>query len=202
MEYTFYQYKTQRPVVQAAQKEKFCVKICVYCSSAQNLAPELYAAGEAFGAALARRGHTLVYGGYNAGLMGAVAQGAAQAGAEVIGVIPEIFDQEGAAPAGCTQVVHVGSMSQRKARMEAEADAFAVLPGGIGTFDEFFETLVLKSLGQLDKPLAVYDLLGGCGPLRTLLEASAAAGYMTAETAALAPFYTDAGPLLNYLEGK
>ena len=153
------------------------MKICVYCSSAQNLDPALYEAGEAFGRALARRGHTLVYGGYNAGLMGAVARGAAQGGAPVVAVVPAIFDREGFVPEGCTQVIHVGTMSQRKARMEEEADAFAVLPGGIGTFDEFFETLVLKSLGQLPKPLAVYDLLGGCAPLRALLRAGTEAGY-------------------------
>jgi len=176
------------------------VKICVYCSSAQNLDPALYEAGEAFGRALARRGHTLVYGGYNAGLMGAVARGAAQDGAPVVAVVPAIFDREGFVPEGCTQVIHVGTMSQRKARMEEEADAFAVLPGGIGTFDEFFETLVLKSLGQLPKPLAVYDLLGGCAPLRALLRAGTEAGYLSPETEDLAPFFTQGEGLLDALE--
>lgn len=176
------------------------MKICVYCSSAQGLAPALYAAGEEFGFALARRGHTLVYGGYNAGLMGAVARGAVQGGAPVVAVVPKIFDQEGFVPAGCTQVFHVGTMSQRKARMEAEADAFAVLPGGIGTYDEFFEALVLKSLGQLPKPMAVYDILGECAPLRGLMESSVSAGYLSPAVAALAPFYTDAEQLLDALE--
>lgn len=103
-------------------------------------------------------------------------------------------------PAGCTQVFHVGTMSQRKARMEAEADAFAVLPGGIGTYDEFFEALVLKSLGQLPKPMAVYDILGECAPLRGLMESSVSAGYLSPAVAALAPFYTNAEQLLDALE--
>ncbi|MGN0706518.1 MAG: TIGR00730 family Rossman fold protein [Faecalibacterium sp.] len=176
------------------------MKICVYCSSAQGLDPEFYTAGEAFGRELARRGHTLVYGGYGEGVMGAVARGAAEGGAPVTAVVPAIFDREGFTAPGCTEVIHVRSMSQRKARMEAEADAFAVLPGGIGTLDEFFEVLVLKSLGQLQKPLGIYNVKGCYDSLAALLEQGCAQGMIRPANRALAPLFTDGCALLDALE--
>ena len=176
------------------------MKICVYCSSAQGLDPAFYAAGEAFGRELARRGHTLVYGGYGEGVMGAVARGAAAGGAPIIAVVPAIFDREGFTAPGCTRVIHVDSMSRRKACMEAEADGFAVLPGGIGTLDEFFEVLVLKSLGQLQKPLAILNVKGCYDPLAALLEQGCAQGIIRPENCALAPVFTDGCALLDALE--
>lgn len=176
------------------------MKICVYCSSASDLAPEFYAAGEAFGRALALRGHTLVYGGYDQGIMGAVAKAAAAGGAPVIAVVPAIFDHEDFIPACCTEVLHVDTMSQRKATMEAQADAFAVLPGGIGTYDEFFEALVLKSLGQLDKPIGIYNVSGCYDLLRSFLDTAGQQGFISAENLALAPFFPDAEALLDHLE--
>lgn len=176
------------------------MKICVYCSSASGLDECLYTAGEEFGRELARRGHTLVYGGYGGGLMGAVARGAAGGGAQIIAVIPAIFNSEGFAAQGCTEIIHVGTMSERKARMEAEADALAVLPGGIGTFDEFFEALVLKSLGQLQKPLAVYNINGSMSALESLLADSVNRGFLSGQNRALVPFYTDGAELLSAFE--
>lgn len=176
------------------------MKICVYCSSAAGLDPAFYAAGEAFGRALALRGHTLVYGGYDQGIMGCVAKGAATAGAAVIAVIPSIFDQAEFTSPYCTQVLHVDTMSQRKATMEAEADAFAVLPGGIGTYDEFFEALVLKSLGQLDKPIGIYNVSGCYDPLQALMDTAVRQGFVSTKNQTLAPLFTDADALLDYLE--
>lgn len=176
------------------------MRICVYCSSASGLDPALYTAGEAFGRALASRGHTLVYGGYAHGLMGAVARGAEEGGARIIAVVPAIFDKEGFTATGCTQIIHVGTMSERKARMEAEADALVVLPGGIGTFDEFFEALVLRSLDQLPKPLAVYNIAGSLTALDALLAQSVEQGFLRQDVRALAPFFTSGDALLDTLE--
>ena len=132
----FIKYKTYRLVAQSAERRKSGVKnlcLLLFCTGS---GPGTVCSGEEFGLALARRGHTLVYGGYNAGLMGS-GPGRSAGRRSGVAVVPKIFDQEGFVPAGCTQVFHVGTMSQRKGRMEAEADAFAVLPGGIGTYDEF-----------------------------------------------------------------
>ena len=154
------------------------MQIGVYCSSAQGLAPAYYEAGEAFGRMLARRGHGLVYGGYDQGIMGAVARGVAAEGGRVTAVVPAIFEKPGYGQQGCHRVIHTETMHARKAAMEQEADALAVLPGGIGTYDEFFEAYVLKSLGQLDKPLAVYNWNGCCDALAALLADSAARGML------------------------
>lgn len=178
------------------------MKICVYCSSAEGLAPEFYAAGEAFGRALAQHGHTLVYGGYDQGIMGAVASGARAGGAPVIGVIPAIFAQDDFTASCCTQVIHVDTMAQRKAAMEAQADAFAVLPGGIGTYDEFFEALVLRSLGQLDKPIGIYNVQGCYDPLCSFLQSAAAQGFVSQRNLELAPLFSSAAALLAHLEAE
>lgn len=176
------------------------MKICVYCSSSINLDPAFYAAGEAFGRALARRGHTLVYGGYGQGIMGAVAKGAAEGGAGIIAVVPAVFDVEGFTAPGCTEILHVDTMAQRKAMMEQTADAFAVLPGGIGTFDELFEVLELKAIGQLQKPLAIYNVKHCYDALDDLLAASEANGFLKGNARALAPLFAEGEQVLDHLE--
>jgi len=175
------------------------MKICVYCSASSALDKRIYEAGANFGKMLAERGHSLVYGGFDKGLMGAVARAAAEGGAEVTGVIPQIFASDGAAEY-CARVINVGTMSERKARMEAEADAFAVLAGGIGTFDEFFEALVLKSLGQLDKPMAVYNMYGSMSGLEALLKKNVEEGFLNERALALAPFCESAEEVFGVLE--
>lgn len=176
------------------------MKICVYCSSAQGLPPQLYEEAERFGRCLARRGHTLVYGGFDQGIMGAVARGAAAEGGEIVAVVPQIFDRPGFTYEGCTRVIRTATLRERKAAMEAEGDALAVLPGGIGTFDEFFEALVLKTLGQLDKPIGVWDLGGYCGPLRALLDASVEGGFLSRSGRDAVHFYADGERMLEEFE--
>lgn len=176
------------------------MKICVYCSSAQGLAPALYEKAEQFGRSLARRGHTLVYGGFNQGIMGAVARGAYAEGGEIVAVVPRIFDREDFTYEGCGRVVRTETMGERKAAMEAEGDALAVLPGGIGTFDEFFEALVLKTLGLLDKPIGVWNLDGCCDALQALLDASAADGFLSQSNRSAVQFYTEGEAMLDAFE--
>lgn len=178
------------------------MKICVYCSSAQGLAPELYKEAERFGSALAQRGHTLVYGGFHEGIMGAVAQGAARAGGEIVAVVPAVFEREDFIHPNCTRVIHTATMRERKAAMEAEGDALVVLPGGIGTFDEFFEALVLKTLGLLDKPILVYNMNGCCDALQALLDASVQGGFLSERNRAAVHFYTSGEVLLDALEAE
>jgi hypothetical protein len=198
---TFLQRLREKMVRNHAERKRI-MKICVYCSAAQGLQPSLYEKAEEFGRNLARRGHALVYGGFNEGIMGAVARGAAAEGGEIIAVVPEIFDRPEFTYSGCTRVVHTVTMRERKAAMETEADALAVLPGGIGTFDEFFEALVLKTLGQLDKPIGVYDMDGKCSALRALLDASVADGMLSEKNRAAAVFYEDGEAMLDAFEAE
>ena len=176
------------------------MKIAVYCSSSADSKPSWYAIGEDFGRMLARRGHGLVYGGYNQGIMAAVARGVAQEGGEIIAVVPKIFDRPGFTFDQCTRVIHTEDMSERKAVMEAQSDAFAILPGGIGTFDEFFEAYVLKSLGLLDKPIALLNVEGCYDLLAAFLDANTSDKLLTEENRRLVDFYTDGASLLDALE--
>ena len=110
--------------------------ICVYCGSADQVNPQYLEAARQLGAEVARRGYQLWYGAGSTGLMGAVADGALQAGGEVIGVIPELFNTPQLAHTRLTRLEVVGSMHQRKERLANQAGAFVALPGGFGTFED------------------------------------------------------------------
>ncbi len=176
------------------------MNICVYCASAQGLAPGLYAQAEAFGRTLAGRGHALVYGGYDYGLMGAVARGVSGGGGEITAVIPAIFRNPALVSPYAVRELYVETLRERKGLMEERADAFAVLPGGVGTFDEFFETPSPMPPRLLDQPFAVLDLGGCCAPLRSLLDAAAADGFLPEKSRAAVRFFAEGGALLDYLE--
>ena len=136
------------------------MKICVYGASGDRLRQEYFDAAYALGALMAENGHTLIYGGGQTGLMGAVGRGAHDKGGEIIGVAPKFFDEPGVLSPDCTEFIFTETMRERKHIMEDMADAFIVLPGGIGTFEEFFETLTLKQLGRHRKPIAIYNIDG------------------------------------------
>ena len=127
--------------------------ICVYCSSSRDLNPKYYAAGEAIGRGLAERGWGLIYGGGNAGTMGAVARATKEAGGKVVGIIPEFMKKRELAFHAADELVTVDSMRERKRIMAERADAFITLPGGIGTLEEVSEIMVERGLAMHDKPL-------------------------------------------------
>jgi uncharacterized protein (TIGR00730 family) len=155
--------------------------ICVYCGSADGLHPDYYEAAQATGAALARAGITLVYGAGKTGLMGAVADGALQAGGEVMGVIPENLNTPKLVHAGLTSLEVVENIHLRKARMSALADAFIALPGGYGTFDELFETLTWAQIGLHHKPVGLLNTRHYFDPLTTLVQQALTEGFIYAE---------------------
>jgi len=132
--------------------------ICVYCGSSPGQGRSYLEAAEAFGRLLAAEGITLVYGGGNVGLMGALADSAIEAGGKVIGVIPEQMMAWEVANHGLTALHRVGSMHERKLKMAELADAFVALPGGVGTLDEIFEVITWAQLGIHAKPCAFLDV--------------------------------------------
>lgn len=139
--------------------------ITVYCSSSNRLAPAYFAVAEAFGAQLARRGDVLVYGGGRTGLMGAVAKSVHAHGGKVVGVIPGFLRHVELVYDQADELVITADMRGRKAELERRADAFVVLPGGLGTLEELAEILTLKVLRQLDKPLVLLNQEGFYNPL-------------------------------------
>ena len=157
------------------------MNICIYGASSRKLAQEYYDAAEALGALMAQQGHTLVFGGGQEGIMGAVARGAHAHGGKIIGIAPRFFDQPGILFADCTEFIYTDTMRERKALMEEHSEAFIVLPGGIGTYEEFFEMLTLKQLGRHNKPMVMLNTRGYYGPMAAMLQNTVDEGFMSAD---------------------
>lgn len=136
------------------------MKICVFCSSSNSIAPEFIEMGKILGRKIAENGHTLVYGGATGGLMDAVAEGASGENGEIIGVIPEIIIHSDRLSKLPTQQIVTADMSERKKRMKEIADVFVVLPGGFGTLDEMFDVIASASVGEHKKPLICHNYNG------------------------------------------
>jgi uncharacterized protein (TIGR00730 family) len=130
--------------------------ICVYCGSSNGADQKYLGAAARFGAILADEGLRLVYGGGGVGLMGACAKAAHDAGGRVLGVIPEFLTSH-ERPLGTVETVVVHTMHERKMMMYEAADAFAILPGAIGTLEEVIELLSWRRLGLHAKPIAFYN---------------------------------------------
>lgn len=154
------------------------MKICVFGASGDELRQEYFDDAERLGELIADGGHTLVFGGGATGLMGAAARGAYRRGGELIGVAPTFFNEPDVLYEHCTSLIFTETMSQRKSAMEDAADAFVILPGGIGTLEEFFETLTLKQLGRHSKPMALLNTLGYYDALTALLEGAVEGGFL------------------------
>ena len=152
--------------------------LCVFCGSSRGSGAAYLDAARRVGAALARRGDGLVYGGGRVGLMGAVADAALAGGGAVVGVIPGPLATAEVAHHGVTELIVVPGMHERKALMAARAAAFLTLPGGIGTFEEFFEILTWSALGLHARPMGLLDVGGYFGPLRALLDHAVAEGFL------------------------
>ena len=156
------------------------MKICIYGASSDKLAQEYFTEAETLGTLIAQGGHTLVFGGGQGGLMGAAARGVHAGGGGIIGVAPRFFDEPGILYPHCTRFIYTETMRERKAIMEEESDAFIVLPGGIGTYEEFFEMLTLKQLGRHGKPMAMLNTRGYYAPMNAMLQNTVDEGFMSA----------------------
>ncbi|HLI29071.1 MAG TPA: TIGR00730 family Rossman fold protein [Chloroflexota bacterium] len=160
-------------------------RLCVFCGSSPGHDPRYLATARAVGERLARAGLGIVYGGGRVGLMGALADAALAAGGEVIGVIPHALAARELAHQGLTALHVVATMHERKARMSELADAFLVLPGGLGTLEELFEVWSWAQLGVHRKPCGVLDVAGYWQPLLALVEHLQQRGFLTPADRAL-----------------
>ena len=138
------------------------MNICVYGAASNEIHQSFIDTVENFGEMFAKRGHNLVFGAGGSGLMGAAARGVKKGNGEIYGFIPEFFREENIEELynQCTKLTFTKDMAERKAYMEDMADAFVIVPGGIGTFEEFFQVLTLKQLGRHTKPIAIFDING------------------------------------------
>lgn len=151
--------------------------LCVLCGSREGSDPIHREAAIRLGRLMAEQDVRLVYGGGSIGLMGIIADAVLSAGGEVVGVIPDFLIRSEVGHHDLTDLVVTGSMHERKRQMFEMADAFVVLPGGLGTLDETFELITWRQLRLHDSPIIVLDVEGYWAPLLKLIEATIAAGF-------------------------
>lgn len=136
------------------------MNVCVYGASSTQIDEKYITVTELLGESLAKAGHTLVYGAGGAGLMGAAARGMTRGGGKVIGVVPSFLKVDGILYEHCDEIVYTDTMRERKQIMDERSEAFVVTPGGIGTYEEFFEMYTLKQLGRHKKPIVIFNVNG------------------------------------------
>ncbi|MBO6240602.1 MAG: TIGR00730 family Rossman fold protein [Butyrivibrio sp.] len=146
------------------------MNIAVYCGSSSGNNLRFIESAKILGKWIGENGHTLVYGGANKGLMGAVASAVIEAGGKVIGVIPDVAIIQARKHTGLTELIETKSMAERKSKMIELADVFVALPGGIGTLDEITEVMSLSSLEIIKGPIVLYNTDGYYRPLKAVLD--------------------------------
>jgi uncharacterized protein (TIGR00730 family) len=153
--------------------------VCVYCGSRDGVLPIYAQVAREVGEWIGRHNGQLVYGGGNNGLMGLVAQATAEAGGRVVGIIPTALQPKENTRTACTELYVVETMHERKRMMAERADVFLALPGGIGTFEEFFEMWTWRQLGYHDKPVGLLNTQGYYDGLLSFAKNSVAQGFLS-----------------------
>lgn len=176
------------------------MKICVYGAASDQINAKYKEAGERLGREMAKRGHGLVFGAGNNGLMGAVARGVRANGGEIIGVTPSFFDVDGILFQDCTKTIYTETMRERKRILEDEADAFIIVPGGVGTLDEFFEILTLKQLQQHNKAIAIFNYDGYYDEILAWLKNATQKEFISEMTLDLYKVSDDINEIIDYVE--
>lgn len=178
------------------------MKICIFGAASAHIDKIYIDEVEALGEKLAKRGHSLVFGAGATGLMGAAARGFKKGGGHIHGVIPKFFGEEGVEPVyeGCDEVTYTDSMAERKKVMEDEAEAFIIAPGGIGTFEEFFEVLTLKQLGRHAKPIAIFNISDYYDDLQRLMNTVTERRFVNFRCNEIYDSFSDADEIINYVE--
>lgn len=176
------------------------MKICIFGASSTSLEEIYYAEAEKLGRLIAEHGHSLVFGGGRNGLMGAAARGARSAGGRIIGIAPRFFDEPEILFDNCTEFIWTDTMRERKTLMEDNADAFLVLPGGMGTFEEFFEALTLKQLWQNEKAISLLNTAGYFDDLDAMLRAACKKGFVPLSCIELYKICPTPEDALTYIE--
>ena len=161
------------------------MNVCLYGASSTEIAQHYIDATEELGELLAREGHSLVYGAGGAGLMGAAARGMKRGGGRVVGVVPSFLKVDGVLYEWCDEMIYTETMRERKQIMEERAQAFIVTPGGIGTYEEFFEIYTLKQLGQLHKPIVIFNIDGYFDDMLAMLRRAVGERFMREASLAL-----------------
>ena len=176
--------------------------ICVFGAASVTIDKKYTDAVEIMGEHLAKNGHNLVFGSGSTGNMGAAARGFRKGGGKTHGVIPNFFkeDLNEFVDFTCDEMTYTETMRERKAVMEDLADAFVITPGGVGTFEEFYEILTLKQLGRHRKPIAVYNLYGYYDSMHEAILHSVEEGFIKENCLSLYRVFDSLDGMLEYLK--
>ena len=178
------------------------MKICVYGAASSEIANYFIETGEELGRRMVDRGHSLVFGGGKNGMMGAVARGVSQKKGEIIGIAPSFFRDSGVEISflSCSQFINTETMRERKRLLDETSDAFIITPGGIGTFDEFFEILTLKQLGRHNKAITILNTDKYYDNMLKMLDVSIEKKFIPAECKDLFFVSNSIEGILDYIE--
>ena len=176
------------------------MNICVYGSSSSKIEKKYIDSAYNLGRAIVKNNHTVVYGGGAEGVMGAVARGAYEEKGKIIGIAPSFFKVDGSLFDKCTKFIYPDTMRERKKILEDMSDAFIIAPGGIGTYDEFFEILTLKQLSRHNKPIAIFNVEHYYDDIINMLENIAKKHFMTEKSLNLFKVFDDYKKIIEYIE--
>lgn len=178
------------------------MKICIFGAASAHIDQKYINRVEKLGEELARRGHSLVFGCGGSGLMGAAARGFKREGGYVHGVVPTFFRDDGVEILfdDCDKITYTETMAERKKTMEDDADAFIIVPGGVGTFEEFFEVLTLKQLGRHDKAIAIFNIDGYYDNLEKFMREVTERKFITFKCYELYSYFNTTNEIIEYLE--
>ena len=177
------------------------MKITLYGAASDRIDEKYVRAVEAFGLEMAKRGHTMVFGAGSTGLMGAAARGMHKGGGHIIGITPHFMHKLEPVSELCTELIATETMAERKTLMEDKADAFVIVPGGVGTFDEFFQILTLKVLGRHNKPIILYNINSFWDNMISVIGADLFKGFISTKTADCFCICETPDSVFNEIEG-
>lgn len=178
------------------------MKICFFGAASNTIKPIYIDLVEKLGEDMAKSGHELIFGAGANGLMGAAARGFSRGGGRITGVIPSFFKDEDieAIYDKCDELIFTDTMHERKRVMEDLAEAFIIVPGGIGTFEEFYEVLTLKQLGRHTKPLTLYNIEGYYNSLMAFMGHCTDEGFINRSCHKLYLCSEDCAEVVRYIE--
>ena len=178
------------------------MKICVYGAASSLIDKSFIEAGEDLGRKMAQRGHSLVFGGGRSGMMGAPARGVYEEGGHILGIAPKFFEENNPEVSfeECTDIIKTETMRERKRLLDESSDAFIVAPGGIGTFDEFFEILTLKQLGRHNKAIVIFNVNGYYDNMLNMMQVSVDKKFITNDCRELDKVTNTVEETLDYIE--
>lgn len=176
------------------------MKICVYGAASSTVDKKYITAVESLGEKMAMRGHELIFGAGDNGMMGAAARGMKKAGGTVIGISPSFFNVDGVLFPDCDEMYRPDTMRERKMMLDEMSDAFIITPGGIGTLDEFFEIFTLKQLSRHKKAIVLFNIDGFYDGLINFLNELIEKNFLRAESMNLIKVFDDPDEILYYIE--